>query len=82
MSTLQQINASSQKLADIIGDITSAVSQQGQGVGEVSGSVTKLDQITQQNAALVDEGDAAAESLKEQAGGLASMVGSIRIQTA
>jgi methyl-accepting chemotaxis protein len=81
-TTMQEIVASVQKVNDIISDITSAAGQQSLGIGEVSGAVTKLDQMTQQNAALVEQSAAAAESLKEQAGRLAAMVGSFSIHAA
>jgi methyl-accepting chemotaxis protein len=44
-----------------------AASEQSQGIGQVNGAVDSLDQMTQQNAALVEESAAAAESLREQA---------------
>ena len=48
-------------------------------IGHVNQSVGALDEMTQQNAALVEEGAAAADSLKEQAGRLTEMVGAFRL---
>ncbi|MEW6708179.1 MAG: chemotaxis protein, partial [Pseudomonadota bacterium] len=50
------------------------------GIGQVNTAVTQLDQMTQQNAALVEESAAAAESLKDQAHKLAGMVAAFRLR--
>jgi methyl-accepting chemotaxis protein len=77
--TMQEIVGSVQRVTDIIGEITAAASEQSDGIGQVNGAVTQLDQMTQQNAALVEESAAAAESLKEQAVKLAQVVSTFRI---
>ena len=77
-STMGDIVASVQRVADIIREITSATQQQSQGIGQVNGAVNSLDQMTQQNAALVEESAAAAESLKDQAGRLNAVVARFR----
>jgi methyl-accepting chemotaxis protein len=79
-STMGEIVASVQRVSDIIGEITTASSEQSAGIGQVNGSVVQLDQMTQQNAALVEESAAAAESLKDQAQKLAGAVGVFRLQ--
>jgi methyl-accepting chemotaxis protein len=79
-STMTEIVASVQRVSDIIGEITHASSEQSAGIGQVNGSVVQLDQMTQQNAALVEQSAAAAESLKEQAQRLAGAVGVFRLQ--
>jgi len=66
-ATMGEIVASVQRVTDIIGEISAAAAEQSQGIGQVNGAVNSLDQMTQQNAALVEESAAAAESLKEQA---------------
>ena len=66
-STMTEIVASVQRVSDIIGEISAAAAEQSSGIGQVNGAVGKLDQVTQQNAALVEESAAAAESLNEQA---------------
>ncbi|MEW6098275.1 MAG: methyl-accepting chemotaxis protein [Pseudomonadota bacterium] len=79
-STMSEIVASVQRVTDIIGEISAAAAEQNQGIGQVNAAVVQLDQMTQQNAALVEESAAAAESLKEQALRLAQMVRSFRIE--
>jgi methyl-accepting chemotaxis protein len=65
--TMSEIVGSVQRVSDIIGEITAAAGEQSDGIGQVNVAVTQLDQMTQQNAALVEESAAAAESLKDQA---------------
>ena len=78
-STMQEIVASVARVNDIIGEITAAASEQSDGIGQVNTAVTQLDQMTQQNASLVEESAAAAESLKEQAHRLAATVRAFRL---
>jgi len=78
--TMSEIVGSVQRVSDIIGEITTAASEQSDGIGQVNQSVNQLDQMTQQNAALVEQSTAAAESLKDQAARLAQAVGSFRLQ--
>jgi methyl-accepting chemotaxis protein len=78
--TMQEIVGSVQRVTDIIGEITAAASEQSDGIGQVNSAVTQLDQMTQQNAALVEESAAAAESLKEQSVKLAQLVGMFKLQ--
>ena len=77
--TMQEIVGSVQRVSDIIGEITAASAEQSDGIGQVSSAVTQLDRMTQQNAALVEQGAAAAESLKEQAVRLAGAVGTFKV---
>ena len=78
-STMTEIVASVQRVSDIIGEITAAAAEQSLGIGQVNQSVTQLDRMTQQNAALVEESAAAAESLKGQAQRLRHIVGGFRL---
>jgi len=64
--TLQEIVASSQKVGDIISEIAAAGAEQTQGIEQVNKAVTQMDEMTQQNAALVEQAAAASESLDEQ----------------
>ncbi|HLO95244.1 MAG TPA: methyl-accepting chemotaxis protein, partial [Burkholderiaceae bacterium] len=77
--SMTDIVSSVQRVTDIIGEITAAASEQSDGIGLVNQSVVELDQMTQQNAALVEESAAAAESLRDQAEQLAQAVGRFRI---
>ncbi|MPT05683.1 MAG: methyl-accepting chemotaxis protein [Delftia sp.] len=65
--TMGEIVASIQRVSDIVAEITSASVEQSSGIGQVGEAVSQMDQVTQQNAALVEESAAAAESLKGQA---------------
>ncbi len=73
-STMTLLVASVQKVADIMAHITAASQEQSTGIGEVNRAVTQMDDITQQNAALVEQAAAAAESLQEHAQALAQSV--------
>src|SRR5437868_860699 len=77
--TMQEIVGSVQRVTDIIGEITAASTEQSDGIGQVNTAVVQLDQMTQQNAALVEESAAAAESLKQQANSLAQVVSVFRL---
>ncbi|MBV8379190.1 MAG: cache domain-containing protein [Paucibacter sp.] len=79
-STMQEILANVQRLTDIVGEISAAAREQSGGVEDVNTSMAQLDQVTQQNAALVEQSAAAAESLKEQARRLSEVVGGFRLQ--
>jgi len=73
------IVAQVQQVAALIGEISTASTEQTTGIGQVSDAVSQLDQVTQQNAALVEESAAAAESLRHQADHLSALVA--RFQT-
>jgi methyl-accepting chemotaxis protein len=77
--TMEEIVHSVQRVTDIIGEITAAASEQSDGIGQVNSSVAQLDQMTQQNAALVEESAAAAESLKDQTVRLSQAVSVFRL---
>jgi methyl-accepting chemotaxis protein len=78
--TMGEIVASVQRVTDIMGEITAASGEQSDGIGQVNVAVTQLDQMTQQNAALVEQSAAAAESLKDQAARLAQAVSTFRVE--
>jgi methyl-accepting chemotaxis protein len=66
--------SSIKRVAKIMGDISDASREQSSGIEQVSLAINQMDEVTQQNAALVEEAAAAAESLEEQAGHLARAV--------
>lgn len=72
--TMQEIVTSVQRVTDIMLEITAASTEQSAGIDQVNAAVTNMDETTQQNAALVEEAAAAAESLVEQAGSLIDVV--------
>jgi len=77
---MSDIVAGVRRVSDIIAEISAATTSQANGIGHVNASVTRLDQMTQQNAALVEESAAAAESLREQAGKLTESVTAFRLK--
>jgi methyl-accepting chemotaxis protein len=79
---MTEIVNSVQRVSDMIGEITAASSEQSDGIGQVNTAVANLDQMTQQNAALVEESAAASESLKEQARTLAHLVSTFKLDPA
>jgi methyl-accepting chemotaxis protein len=81
-STMNEIVASVQRVSEVIGEITAAATEQSAGIGQINRSVFELDTMTQQNAALVEQSAAAAESLKGQATRLASVVGRFELAAA
>jgi methyl-accepting chemotaxis protein len=73
-TTMEEVVLSVQRVADIISEITAASQEQTTGIDQVNQAVTSMDETTQQNAALVEEAAAAAESLVEQANQLSEVV--------
>jgi methyl-accepting chemotaxis protein len=65
--TMTEIVGSVRRVSGIIHEITASAAEQSDNIGHISQSVTQLDQMTQQNAALVEQSTAASESLREQA---------------
>ncbi len=78
-STMNDIVASVQRVTDIMGEITSASREQEAGIEQINRAITEMDAVTQQNAALVEEAAAAAESLQDQAAALAEVVSVFRL---
>ena len=79
--TMQDVVASIQRVTDIMGEITSASQEQTSGIEQINQAVVQMDHVTQQNAALVEEAAAAAQSLQEQAGALARTVSAFKLQS-
>ncbi|MFZ6742788.1 methyl-accepting chemotaxis protein [Undibacterium sp. JH2W] len=72
--TMDEIVTSVQHVADIMSEITAASQEQSSGIEQVNLAITQMDEMTQQNAALVEQAAAAAESMEEQAVALAKAV--------
>ncbi len=72
--TLEQIMSSVKKVSDIIGEIAASSQEQSLGIEQVNKAVMQLDEVTQQNAALVEEATAASQSLADQATSLSALV--------
>ena len=77
--TMSDIVSSVRKVADVIGEITAASAEQSAGISHVNQAISTLDQMTQQNAALVEQSAAAAESLRDQANQMAQAVAVFKI---
>ncbi|CUI54311.1 Dipeptide chemoreceptor protein [Achromobacter ruhlandii] len=78
-ATMQEIVASVKRVTDIMGEISAASEEQSSGIDQVNRAVSQMDEVTQQNAALVEEAAAAAGSLQEQAHRLAEAVAVFKI---
>ncbi|WP_290428841.1 methyl-accepting chemotaxis protein [Roseateles amylovorans] len=77
--TMGEIVLGVRRVADIVGEIATAASEQNDGIGQVNVAVQRLDEMTQQNAALVEESAAAAGSLRTQAENLNQLVSTFRL---
>ncbi|HEY9108126.1 MAG TPA: methyl-accepting chemotaxis protein [Roseateles sp.] len=78
-ATMGEIVGAVQRVTDIMGEISTSASAQSRGIDDVTAAMTQVDDMTQQNAALVEESAAAAESLREQAQRLAQIVSQFRV---
>jgi methyl-accepting chemotaxis protein len=72
--TMDEVVASVKRVTDIMGEIANASQEQSAGIAQVNLSIIEMDSMTQQNAALVEEAAAAAQSLQDQASELAHVV--------
>jgi methyl-accepting chemotaxis protein len=81
-TTMTQVVSAIQRVTDIMGDISMASNEQSRGVSQVGEAVTQMDQVTQQNAALVEEMASAASSLKSQANDLVDTVAVFKLSHA
>jgi len=80
--SMEEIVSSVRRVSDLIGEITASSTEQRDGIGQVNQAVSHLDQMTQQNAALVEESAAAAAALSDQAQRLSGMVAVFKVGNA
>jgi methyl-accepting chemotaxis protein len=78
-TTMTEIVSAVQRVSGIIRDISAAAGEQSDDIAQVNQAITQLDQMTQQNAALVEQAAAAADSLKSQALRLSEVVGTFQL---
>jgi len=78
-NTMDEVVASFRKVAGIMQDIAAASREQSSGIEQVTQAVSQMDEVTQQNAALVEEASASAEQMEDQARTLASAVATFRL---
>lgn len=76
--TMQRVGAAIQRVTDIMGEIASASNEQSRGIEQVNQAIAQMDEVTQQNAALVEEAAAAAGSMEDQAKQLTAAVSAFR----
>jgi len=77
--TMQEIVDSINRVTDIMGEISAANREQTTGIEEINSAITQMDDVTRQNASLVEESATAAASLREQAETLARLVGTFNL---
>ena len=77
--TMDEIVTAVKRVTDIMLEIAAASDEQSKGITQVSQAITEMDNVTQQNASLVEEATAAASSLEEQAARLTEAVGTFRV---
>jgi methyl-accepting chemotaxis protein len=77
--TLEQIVASVKKVSDIVAEIAAASREQSAGIGQVNQAVLQMDELTQQNAALVEQATSASQSMAHEAHALHEMMGAYRL---
>ena len=78
-ATMQEMVTAVQHVTDIMGEIAAASHEQASGIDQVNRAVAQMDEVTQQNAALVEEAAAAAGSMQDQARELVRAVGVFRL---
>ncbi len=81
-TTMADVVESIRRVTDIVGEITTATTEQAVGVSQVNQAVSELDRTTQQNSALVEQSSAAAESLKGQASSLVQTMAGFKLPVA
>jgi methyl-accepting chemotaxis protein len=80
--TMDEVVSSVKRVTDIMSDIAAASAEQSAGIEQVNLSIIEMDSMTQQNASLVEEAAAAAQSLQDQAGELARVVSIFKLDEA
>ena len=78
--TLEQIVVAVKRVTDVVAEIASASSEQSTGIEQVNIAISQMDEMTQQNAALVEQATAASQSMSEQAGELSRMLSGYRTE--
>ncbi|OYU44819.1 MAG: methyl-accepting chemotaxis protein [Burkholderiales bacterium PBB4] len=77
--SMNDIVAQVKRVADLIGEISASATEQTSGIEQINQAIVQLDNVTQQNAALVEEAAAAADSLNQQAGKMVEVVSSFKL---
>lgn len=77
--TMEEVVSAVKQVTDIMGEITAASTEQSRGIEQVNQAISQMDDVTQQNAALVEEAASAASSLEEQSQNLAAAVSAFKV---
>lgn len=77
--TLADIVDAVEKVASVINDVSNAAIEQNSGIGQINQAITQMDEMTQQNAALVEESSAASRSMSEEAGNMNNLISFFRL---
>lgn len=81
-TTMKDVVASVKRVTDIMGEMLAASAEQTDGIEQINQAITQMDEVTQQNASLVEESAAAAAAMQDQAHNLAKLVSVFRLSTA
>ena len=79
-ATMDEVVASVKRVTDIVGEISAASAEQSTGIEQINQAINQMDEVTQQNAALVEEAAAAAQSLQHQADRLSQTMGIFKLR--
>jgi methyl-accepting chemotaxis protein len=79
-ATMSEVVTSAKRVSDIVNEILSASLEQTSGIEQINQAIAQMDEVTQQNAALVEEAAAAAGSLEDQAGKLSEVVSVFKVE--
>ncbi len=79
--TMEEVVASVKRVTDVVAEITAASGEQSDGIEQINQAIVQMDEVTQQNAALVEEAAAAAQSLQEQSGRLVETVSIFKLSS-
>ncbi|MDR6398194.1 methyl-accepting chemotaxis protein [Herbaspirillum seropedicae] len=80
-TTMTEVVASVRRVTDVVAEISAASNEQSDGIEQINHAITQMDQVTQQNAALVEEAAAAAQSLQEQSTRLSATVSVFKLSS-
>ncbi|HEU0264684.1 MAG TPA: methyl-accepting chemotaxis protein [Geobacterales bacterium] len=78
-ATIEELITSVKRVTDIMAEITAASVEQSSGIEQVNTAITQMDQVTQQNAALVEEAASAAEAMEDQAQSLVQLMSRFKV---
>ncbi|WP_039784788.1 methyl-accepting chemotaxis protein [Herbaspirillum huttiense] len=80
-STMSEVVASVKRVTDVVAEISAASNEQSDGIEQINHAIVQMDEVTQQNAALVEQAAAAAQSLQEQSGRLVETVSIFKLSS-